>query len=108
MQNLDARRRGQHLAERVHPIAGLLARSDAARAEPVELIEARQLDLELQRDIITAAAGQRHEKSCVKTVAARRLDLATDELDRPRSVDRQKLVGKPRQIHGSAPALSRG
>jgi hypothetical protein len=34
--------------EGVHPVAGLLRRADAAIAELIELIEARQLDLELQ------------------------------------------------------------
>src|SRR3954471_23520442 len=108
MQDLDAGRRGQHLAEGVHPVAGLLARSDAARAELVELIEAGQLDLELQRRTVAAPAGQRHEQPGVETVAARRLDLAADEVDRARPVDRQKLIRKPRQIHGPAPAALSG
>src|SRR3954470_5016960 len=44
VQDRDEGRRGQHLADRVHPVAGLLARADTARAEPVELVEAGQLD----------------------------------------------------------------
>src|SRR3954454_6862168 len=99
MQDLDAGRCGQNLAERVHPVAGLLARSDTARAELIELIEAGQLDLELQRRTLAATAGQWHEQLGVETVAARRLDLAADEVDRAPPVDRQKLIGKPRQIH---------
>jgi hypothetical protein len=59
MQDLDRRRCGQHLAEGVHPVSGLLARPDAAVAELVELIELLQFDLELQRGTVAMAAGQR-------------------------------------------------
>jgi len=38
-QNFDAWRRCEHLAEGVHPVTGLLRRTDAAVAELVELIE---------------------------------------------------------------------
>ena len=58
-------------------------------AELVELVEAGQLDLELQRRAVAAPAGQRHQQPGVETVAARRLDLAADEVDRARPVDRR-------------------
>src|SRR3954451_24502209 len=82
MQDLDTGRRGQHLAERVHPVAGLLARSDAARTQLIELIEAGQLDRENQSRSVAAPAGQRHQQLGVESVAARRLALAADEVDR--------------------------
>jgi hypothetical protein len=48
-QDFDTGRRREYLAEGVHPIARLLGRADASVAELIELIEACQLDLELQR-----------------------------------------------------------
>jgi len=81
-QNFDAWRRCEHLAEGVHPVTGLLRRTDAAVAELVELIEVGQLDLELQRGAAALPTGQRHQQPGVQTLAARRFGLAADELDR--------------------------
>ncbi len=55
-QDLDPRRRDKNLAEGVHPAARLVARADAAVFELVELVEFRQLDLELQRHTTVAAS----------------------------------------------------
>src|SRR5205823_11651943 len=82
VQDLDPRRRGQHLAEGVHPVAGLLARPDAAVAELVELVELLQFDLELQRGAVAMAAGQWHQQARIEAVAAGGLDLAADEIER--------------------------
>jgi len=55
-QDLDPGRRDKNLAEGVHPAARLVARADAAVFELVELVEFRQLDLELQRHTTVAAS----------------------------------------------------
>jgi hypothetical protein len=59
-QDLDARRAQQDLAEGAHPIARVLARAAAAVAQSLELVEAGQLHLELQRRP-ALAARERHE-----------------------------------------------
>ena len=60
-QELDFGRREQDFAERVHPVAGLFAGLDAALAELLELVEARELDLELEpRAAVPAREG--HEE----------------------------------------------
>src|SRR5207253_974422 len=108
VQDLDRRGLGQHLAERIHPIAGLLARSDALVAKLVELIELLQFDLELQCRAVAMAAGQRHQHAGVEPVRAGGLDLAADEIEGALAVDRQHAIGKSggvlRVYHRGRPA----
>src|SRR5438477_2046086 len=99
VQDLDRWRLGQHLAERMHPIAGLLARSDALVAKLVELIELLQFDLELQCRAVAMPAGQRHQHAGVEPVRAGGLDLAADEIEGALAVDRQHAIGKAGEIH---------
>jgi hypothetical protein len=87
----------------VHPVAGLLARPDAAVAELIELIELLQFDLELQGGAVAMAAGQRHQEAGVEAVAAGGLDLTADEIERAVAVDRQHVIGKTGEIHREAP-----
>ena len=93
-QDLDARRSGQHLAEGVHPITGFLNRADPAIAELIELIETRQLDLELQCRTVAVTAGQRHQQPRIEALAACRFDFTPDELDRPLTIDRPYVIRK--------------
>src|SRR6266550_1227964 len=99
VQDLDRRGLGQHLAERMHPIAGLLARSDALVAKLVELIELLQFDLELQGRAVAMPAGQRHQHAGVEPVRAGGIDLAADEIEGALAVDRQHAIGKAGEIH---------
>src|SRR5947208_6019602 len=99
VQDLDRRRLGQHLAEGMHPIAGLLARSDTLVAKLVELIELLQFDLELQGRAVAMAARQRHQEPGVEPVRAGGLDLAADEIEGALAVDRQHAIGKAGEIH---------
>jgi hypothetical protein len=78
--------------EGVHPVAGLLRRADAAIAELIELIEARQLDLELQGGSFTVAAHQRHQHPGIEAIGAGGLDLAMDKLDPALAIDRQHVI----------------
>ena len=59
-----------------------------------------QLDLELQCRALAMAPGQRHQQPRVEALAARRLDLAADEVERALAVDRQHVIGKAGEIHG--------
>src|SRR5205823_1484956 len=99
MQDFDAGRRGQHLAESVHPVARFRPGADAAMAELIELLELLQLDLELQCRTVAMAAGQRHQQPGSEAIAASRLDLAADKVDRALPIDRQQIIGKTRQVH---------
>jgi hypothetical protein len=60
-EDLNGRRGGEDLAESMHPALRVLSRASSPAAELVELIEACQLDLELQRRAATLAAGKRHQ-----------------------------------------------
>ena len=60
-EDLNGRRGGEDLAEGMHPALRVLSRASSPAAELVELIEACQLDLELQRRAATLAAGKRHQ-----------------------------------------------
>jgi Luciferase-like monooxygenase len=91
-QNLDARCGGQYLTEGVHPVSCLLRRSNAAVAELVELVEARQLDLELQRSPLPRSAGERYEHPGIETIGASRVRLTADEVDRALAIDWQHIV----------------
>jgi hypothetical protein len=64
-------------------------------AHPLELVEAAQLDLELQRGA-ALAARQRHQEPGVAPLAPGGLDLAADELDRASAVGRQRWSRKGR------------
>src|SRR5216684_1750611 len=97
-EDLDPRRRDKNLAEGVHPAAGLVARADAAVSELVELVEFRQLDLELQRHT-TVAASQRHQQACVQAFAAGGLDLAVDKVNRALPIYWQHIIRKASQVH---------
>jgi hypothetical protein len=71
-------------------------------AHPLELVEAAQLDLELQRGA-ALAARQRHQEPGVAPLAPGGLDLAADELDRASAVGRQHVVREAGEVHGGAP-----
>jgi hypothetical protein len=100
----DRVRRNEDLAEGMHPAGGLRARADPTLTELVELIESGQLDLELQRRA-TMAAGQWHQQPGRKAGLVGSLDLASDEVDRTLAVDRERIVGKPSQVHGDPPGV---
>src|SRR6266542_1954661 len=104
-QDLYNRRGHEDLAERPHPVASLLVRADTALAELIELVEAGKL--ELQGGTV-AVARQRHQQPGVETVAAGRLDLAQDELDRALSVHGQHVVRKASQVHRVPPRCDSG
>src|SRR6266568_4291196 len=97
-QDLDPRRRDKNFAEGVHPAAGLVARADAAVSELVELVEFRQLDLELQGHT-TVATSQRHQQACVQAFAAGGLDLAADKVNRALPIYWQHVIRKASQVH---------
>ncbi len=87
-QDFDAGRRGEHLAEGVHPVAGLLGRADPAVAELVELIETGQLDLELQCRAVAVTARQRHQQRAFRPLpraasTSRRMNSIARVGDRP-------------------------
>src|SRR6202022_1125266 len=60
-EDLNGRRGGENLAEGMHPALRVLSRASSPAAELVELIEACQLDLELQSRAATLAACKRHQ-----------------------------------------------
>src|SRR5215207_8558745 len=97
-ENIDAGRRDEDLAEGVHPVGRVLAGAGAAAAELLELIEARQLYLELQRRA-ALWTRERHEQAGLEPVLVSGLDLLPDEVDRPLTVDGQHVVGKAGEIH---------
>src|SRR4051812_28561734 len=72
-------------------------------AERVQLIQARQLDLELQS---RAAQGTRegHKQAGFQALCHCRIDLAPDQIDRAVAIDRFDLIRKPSEVH----ALLRG
>src|SRR3954471_2738609 len=78
-QDLDPGRGEQDPAEGLHQPAHVLAR--AAVAHPLELVEVRQLDLELERGA-ALTAGQRDQQPGVAALLAGGLDLLADEVDR--------------------------
>jgi hypothetical protein len=47
------------------------------------------------------AARQWHEEAGIETVAARGLDLAMDEFQRPVPIHRQDLIRKASEVHES-------
>src|SRR3954454_23425076 len=99
-QDLDPGRGEQDLAERLHQSADVLAR--AAVAHPLELVEARQLDLELEGGAALAAC-QRHQQPGVAALLAGGLDLLADEVDGALAVGRQHVVRKAGEVHGGPP-----
>src|SRR4051812_36939185 len=96
-QQLDLGRGAQDRAEGLHQVADVLARA-APVAHPLELVEARQLDLELERRA-TRAAGERHQQTGVAALLAGGLDLTADEVDRALAVGRQHVVGEAGEVH---------
>jgi hypothetical protein len=58
-------------------------------AELVELIEARQLELELESRAATLATCKRHQKAGIQPVSAGRLDFFAYEVNALLTVDRQ-------------------
>src|SRR6202011_5296316 len=85
---------GENLAEGMHPALRVLSRASSPAAELVELIEACQLDLELQSRAATLAACKRHQKAGVQAIAECRLDLLAGEVDALLTVAGQQVVGK--------------
>jgi hypothetical protein len=73
----------------MHPALDVLSRADTATAELVQLIEARQLNLELESRAATLAACKRHEQAGIQPVAEGRLDFFADEVNALLTVDRQ-------------------
>jgi hypothetical protein len=80
-QELNLGRRDEDLAESAHPVAGRLFRFHAAIAELIELIQAGELDLELQRRAAWTAR-EWHQQAGIKLLAPGGFDLAMDEVDR--------------------------
>ena len=80
-QDLDRRRCNEDLAEGLHPVGRLLARSNPALTELIDLIQGAQLDLELQRRT-TMTAGQRHQQPGREPGLPSGLHLASDEVKR--------------------------
>src|SRR5215207_2453508 len=98
-QDLDQGRRYEDLAEGLDPVLRVALRADAAMPELFELIEVRQLDLELQGSA-TLTPCQRYQKPGVEPIRARRLDLPTNEVNRAFTVDRQHVIRKTGEVHG--------
>ena len=80
------------------PVAS--AEAHAPTAELIELIEVRQLDLELQGGSLPVTTRQRNQHPGIEAVGAGRLDLAPDEVDRALPVNWQHVIAKAGQIHG--------
>src|SRR4051812_20071669 len=96
-QDFHPGRSEQELAEVLHQAGNVLARV-AAMAHPLELVEAVQLDLELQRGA-ALTAGQGHQQAGVAAVTASGLDLTADKVDRALTVGGQHIVGEAGEVH---------
>jgi hypothetical protein len=90
----------------MHPLLDVLCRARTTAPELVQLIEARQLDLELESRAATLAARKRHKQAGLQPVVDGRLDLFADKLNTLLAVDRQQVVGKTRDIHLGHPSAS--
>ena len=92
-------------AEGLHQPSDVLART--AVAHPLELVEAPQLDLELEGGA-ALAAGERHQQPGVAALLTGSLDLLADEVDRALAVGRQHVVGEAGEVHGGTTDLMFG
>ena len=89
-------RGGQDLAERMHPLPGIVA------PELIELVQIPHLDLELQR-CAAVATSERYQQARPQVPCARRLDLSLNEFHRPLTVHWQDVIGKPCKVHWVSP-----
>jgi hypothetical protein len=97
-QELHARWRNQYLTECMHPVCGLLVRSDAAFTELIKLVETLDLDFELQR-WPALAAREGHEHARLQRYATGGLNFAANEVNRALTVGRQYRIGESSDIH---------
>jgi hypothetical protein len=65
----------------MHPTLNVLSGAGTATAKPVELIEARQLDLELDSWAAPSATGKRHQEAGVQPFSQGRLDFFAHEVN---------------------------
>jgi hypothetical protein len=73
----------------MHPTLDVRSRAGTAAAKLVELIEARQFELELESRAATLAACERHQKAGIQPVSDGRLYFFAHEVNALLTVDRQ-------------------